>query len=51
MIHHYITQYIDENGKHVVESWLQINMFGRCYCFSRRKIIVHLIKAAREAEV
>lgn len=34
---HFITKY-QENGKRFAESWLQINLFGRCYCFSRKKI-------------
>lgn len=32
---HHITKYRLE-GKQYVESWLQINLFGRCYCFSKR---------------
>ena len=34
---HYITKYI-ENGKTYVESWLQINAFGKVFCFSKKKI-------------
>jgi hypothetical protein len=34
-MHHYITRYLDENGKDIVESWLQINIFG--LCFSKRQ--------------
>lgn len=37
MIHHYITRYI-EGEKQYVEAWLQINVFGLSWCFSRRKI-------------
>lgn len=37
MIKHYITKYI-ENGRLYAESWLQINLFGKAYCFSKRKI-------------
>lgn len=36
-MHHYITKYA-EDGKCYAEAWLQINLFGRCFCFSRRKI-------------
>lgn len=43
MIHHYITQYI-ENGEQFAESWVQINLFGKCFCLSRRKIKIHEIK-------
>ena len=32
---HHITTYT-ENGKKYVSSWLQINLFGRCYCFSKK---------------
>ena len=34
---HFITIY-GEEGKVYAESWLQINLFGKCFCFSRRKI-------------
>ena len=37
MIKHYITKYT-ENGKRYAESWLQINLFGNCYCFSKKRI-------------
>lgn len=36
MLHHYMTKY-SENGKKYAESWLQLNIFGKCFCFSRRK--------------
>jgi hypothetical protein len=39
VLHHYITRYT-ENGKKYVEAWLQFNLFGRCYCFSKRKVEV-----------
>ena len=37
MIKHHLTKY-RENGKLWVESWLQINLFGSCYCFSKKKM-------------
>lgn len=37
LIKHYITKYA-ENGKRYAESWLQINIFGKCYCFSKKRI-------------
>jgi hypothetical protein len=37
MMHHYISKYW-ENGIHYAEAWIQINLFGRCFCFSKRKI-------------
>ena len=36
---HFITIY-GEEGKVYAESWLQINLFGKCFCFSRRRIEV-----------
>ncbi len=36
MIHHYITRY-SEDGEEYAEAWLQLNLFGRCWCFSRRR--------------
>ena len=38
-MHHYITKYW-ENGKHYAESWIQINMFGRSYCFSKQRTTI-----------
>lgn len=37
MIKHYITKY-KENGKRYAEAWLQINLFGKSYCFYKKKI-------------
>lgn len=36
MLHHYITRYLNEDGKDIVESWLQFNILGYSFCFSRR---------------
>lgn len=36
-MNHYITKY-QENGKIYVEAWLQINLFGKAFCFSRKRI-------------
>jgi len=36
-LHHYITRY-EENGIKYVEAWLQINIFGKPFCFSKRKL-------------
>ena len=36
-MHHYITKYVENDVLHV-EAWLQINLFGLCFCFSRKKI-------------
>ena len=37
-MHHYITKYWTNDGKHYAESWFQINLFGLSYCFSKRCI-------------
>lgn len=36
-MHHYISKYV-ENDEKYAESWLQINLFGKSFCFSRKKI-------------
>ena len=38
MIHHYITKYRDEKDNLIVESWMQINLFGKSFCFSKKLI-------------
>jgi len=39
MIKHHITKYYDKNEKkRFAEAWLQINIFGKCFCFSTKKI-------------
>lgn len=40
MIHHYMTKYVNEHGQFIVESWIQINVFRRCYTISDRKIVL-----------
>jgi hypothetical protein len=37
MFHHYITKY-EESGVRYAESWIQINLFGRSWCISKKKI-------------
>lgn len=40
MIKHHITKYREDH--HLwAEAWLQINLFGKCFCFSKRKIKIH----------
>lgn len=34
---HHITKF-GENGKNFATSWLQINLFGKCFCFWEKKI-------------
>lgn len=42
MIHHYLTTYVEDSIKYA-ESWLQINLFGKCFCFSKRKIKLYTV--------
>lgn len=37
MVKHYLTKYV-EGGVKYAESWIQINLFGKCFCFSKKKI-------------
>lgn len=37
MFKHHITKY-GCNGKRYAESWLQVNLFGRAFCFSKKTI-------------
>jgi hypothetical protein len=37
MLHHYITKYV-QNGKRYVEAWIQLNVLGISWCFSKRRI-------------
>lgn len=41
MLHHYITKY-KEGDQYYAESWIQLDLFGKCWCFSKRKINVTL---------
>lgn len=34
---HHVTKY-EEDGQRWIEAWLQINAFGRSYCFWRKRI-------------
>lgn len=38
---HYITKYRNEHEELVVESWLQINLFGKNFCFSKKKLVIN----------
>ena len=37
MISHYITKYFEDNIKYA-EAWIQINIFGKSFCISKKKI-------------
>jgi len=41
MIHHYMTKYA-EGGTLWVESWMQLNLFGLSFCFSKKKIALEV---------
>lgn len=44
MIKHYITKY-EESGILYAEAWMQLNLFGKCFCFSKKKIIICKVDA------
>lgn len=37
MVNYHLTKY-RENGKRIVEAWLQINIFGKSFCLFKKKI-------------
>lgn len=37
MIKHYITKY-RENNQRYAESWIQINLFNKSFCISKKRI-------------
>lgn len=37
IMEHFITKY-EENGKMYAESWFQMDLFGKSYCFWRKRI-------------
>lgn len=37
MIKHYITKY-EGNGKRLATSWIQLNLFGKAFCFNEKTI-------------
>lgn len=39
-MHHYLTKYRDENGNRKAVSWLQINIFGKCFCLFQKEISI-----------
>lgn len=38
---HFITKYKNEENQLVVVSWLQINIFNKCFCFSKKEITIN----------
>lgn len=37
---HYITKYQNDNGDLIVVAWMQIDFFGRSYCFSKKELVI-----------
>lgn len=37
---HYITKYRDEENKQHVVSWLQVNLLGKCFTFSKKDLLL-----------
>lgn len=37
---HYITKYKNKYDELIIVSWLQINIFGLCYCFSKKELVI-----------
>lgn len=44
MIHHYITHYAS-NGKDYAEAWIQINIFGMCFCIWKKRTTIERLYA------
>ena len=44
MIHHYITRYAS-NGKDYAEAWIQINIFGMCFCVWKKRTTIERLYA------
>mgnify|MGYP001771247138 CR=1 FL=1 len=38
-MHHYITKYTEEGVKYA-EAWIQLNIFGKSFCFWKRRIAI-----------
>lgn len=44
IIHHYITHYAS-NGKDYAEAWIQVNIFGKCFCLSKKRTTIERLYA------
>jgi hypothetical protein len=38
MLHHYITRYSDDDGRKWAVSWIQVDLFGLCWCLSEKRV-------------
>lgn len=38
-IRHYVTKY-SENGVRYAEAWIQIDLIGKCFCISKKKMAI-----------
>ncbi|NLY09397.1 MAG: hypothetical protein GXZ11_05805 [Tissierellia bacterium] len=45
MVRHNITKYVEDNEL-VAEAWLQIDLFGFTFCFSRQKVKISTLENA-----
>ncbi len=39
-MHHYLTKYVNDRGELIAEAWIQLNLFGKCFIFSDRKMVI-----------
>lgn len=44
MLHHYITHYASD-GKDYAEAWIQINIFGMCFCLWKKRTTIERLYA------
>ena len=47
MIRHYITHYASD-GKDYAEAWIQINIFGMCFCLWKKRTTIERLYALDE---
>lgn len=47
MIHHYITHFASD-GKDYAEAWIQINIFGMCFCLWKKRTTIERLYALDE---
>lgn len=47
MIHHYITHFASD-GKDYTEAWIQINIFGMCFCLWKMRTTIERLYALDE---
>lgn len=40
MIKHYLTKYRNEQNERKAVSWIQVSLFGKCFCLFQREISI-----------